>query len=101
MYVKFLIPENFRHRILQVMFDEQAGEVIRTASCRGISMCYYRHKMMHMDRACDAPLEICMTFNNAAYSLVRHGHAREVDVAECLDLPDKSRHLEALASKFS
>jgi ferredoxin len=42
--------------------------------------------MDHVGRGCAAPREICMTFNNTAGSLIRHGHAREVDVAECLDL---------------
>jgi ferredoxin len=42
--------------------------------------------MLHLDRACDAPLDICMTFNNTAASLIKHGIARKVDSAECLDL---------------
>ena len=76
---------------LHVLDYERASEVIRTASCRGISMCYCRHKMMHLDRACEAPMQICMSLNNAARSLVRHGHAREADTAECLDLLDVAR----------
>jgi ferredoxin len=71
---------------LHVLDFERASEVIRTASCRGISLCYCRHKMEHVGRACDAPQDICMTFNTSASSLVRHGHAREVDVAEGLEL---------------
>jgi Na+-translocating ferredoxin:NAD+ oxidoreductase RNF subunit RnfB len=39
-----------------------------------------------MERACDAPLDICMTFGTAASSLTRHGVARKVDAEECLDL---------------
>jgi ferredoxin len=71
---------------LHVLDYERASEVIRTASHRGISMCYCRHKMHHMERACDSPLDICMTFNTSAASLIRHGHAREVDAAEGMDL---------------
>jgi ferredoxin len=71
---------------LQVLDYERASEVIKTASHRGISMCYCRHKMEHVGRACGAPMDICMTFNNSAAALVRHGFAREVDVAEGLDL---------------
>jgi ferredoxin len=70
----------------QVLDYERASEVIRSAAHRGISMCYCRHKMKHVDRDCDAPMDICMTFNNSADSLVRHGFARAVDVAEGLDL---------------
>lgn len=71
---------------LQVLDYERATEVIKTASCRGISICYCRHKMQHLDRDCNAPKEICMTFNVAAQSLIKHGHARSVSVEECLDL---------------
>jgi len=45
-----------------------------------------RHKMLHVDRNCDAPMEICMTFNGSAESLIKHGYARSVDVAEGMDL---------------
>ncbi|MBN2206695.1 MAG: 4Fe-4S dicluster domain-containing protein [Candidatus Aminicenantes bacterium] len=71
---------------LHVLDYERASEVVRTASHRGVGLCYCRHKMQHAGRACDAPLEICMTFNNVASSLIRHGYARSVDVAEGLDL---------------
>jgi ferredoxin len=71
---------------LHVLDYERASEVIRTASHRGIGTCYCRHKMLHVGRNCDAPMEICMTFNNTAESLTRHGYARSVDVAEGLDV---------------
>ena len=71
---------------LQVLDYERASEVIRTATHRGIGVCYCRHKMQHVDRACDAPMDICMTFNTSADSLIRHHYAREVDVKEGLDL---------------
>ncbi|MGD0749817.1 MAG: 4Fe-4S dicluster domain-containing protein [Anaerolineales bacterium] len=71
---------------LHVLDYERASQVIRTASVRGVGVCYCRHKMMHMGRACDAPMDICMTFNGSAESLTRHGYARAVDVSEGLDL---------------
>jgi Fe-S-cluster-containing hydrogenase component 2 len=77
-----LAPED----ALQVLDYERASQVIRTATHRGVSTCYCRHKMAHLGRACSAPLDICMTFNTTAESLVRHGHARAVDAAEGLDL---------------
>ena len=51
-----------------------------------VGLCYCRHKMSHVGRACDAPLDICMTFGPTAASLAKHGHARAVDAAEGLDL---------------
>lgn len=71
---------------LCVLDYERATEVITTASFRGISICYCRHKMQHLGRDCKAPKEICMTFNTAAWSLIKHGHARPVSTGECLDL---------------
>jgi len=77
------VPEDTR---LQVLDYERASEVIRTARHRAVGVCYCRHKMQHLGRACDAPLDICMTFDTPADALVRHEFAREIDVAEGLDL---------------
>jgi ferredoxin len=71
---------------LHVLDYERASEVIRSATQRGIGVCYCRHKMMHMGRNCDAAMDICMTFNGTAQSLTRHGYARAVEVNEGLDL---------------
>jgi ferredoxin len=71
---------------LYVLDYERASEVIRTATHRGVGVCYCRHKMAHVGRSCDAPTDICMTFNNSAASLIRHGFARAVDSAEGLDM---------------
>jgi Pyruvate/2-oxoacid:ferredoxin oxidoreductase delta subunit len=80
-----------KENVLHVLDYERASSVIETATHRGVSMCYCRHKMMHKGRACDAPMNICMTFNTSAESLIRHGHARAVDVSEGLDLLDQAR----------
>ncbi len=71
---------------LYVLDYERATEVIKTATHIGVGICYCRHKMEHMNQACDAPQDICMTFNSTADSLTRHGQARKIDVAECMDL---------------
>jgi ferredoxin len=71
---------------LHVLDYERATEIIQTASHIGVGMCYCRHKMHHMGKACDAPMDICMTFNTTAASLTKYGHARQIDSVECLDL---------------
>ncbi len=71
---------------LHVLDYERTTQVIKGASHRAIGMCYCRHKMHHMDRACDAPMKICMTFNTTASSLIKHGFARRMDVSEGLDM---------------
>ncbi|MBP1605509.1 MAG: (Fe-S)-binding protein [Acidobacteria bacterium] len=78
-------------RGLHVLDYERASEVINTASHIGVGLCYCRHKMAHLDRACSAPMDICMTFNTSAASLVRHGVARQADAAEALDLLAQAR----------
>ncbi|MBN2431336.1 MAG: 4Fe-4S binding protein [Acidobacteria bacterium] len=75
---------------LLVLDYERASEVIRTARPMAVSICYCRHKMQHLDRSCDAPLDICMTFNTTAASLIRHGIARRVSAAEGLELLDQA-----------
>lgn len=75
---------------LHVLDYERASEVIKTASHIGVGLCYCRHKMEHMNKACDAPQDICMTFNTTAASLIKHRHARKVDEKECLDLLHKA-----------
>lgn len=71
---------------VHILDFERASEVIRTATHIGVGMCYCRHKMQHLHQACDAPMDICMTFNTAGTSLIKAGFAREVDVYEGLDL---------------
>ena len=79
-------PALSNENALHVLDYERASEVINTASHMGVGTCYCRHKMQHLGKACDAPLEICMTFNNTAASLIRHGFARSVDKKEGVDL---------------
>lgn len=71
---------------VEILDFERASHIIKNASHIGISTCYCRHKMHHVGKACDAPLDICMTFGGTADSLIRHGHARRVDASECLEL---------------
>jgi ferredoxin len=71
---------------LHVLDFERASEVVRTATHRAVGLCYCRHKMEHVGRACAASQDICMTFGATAESLARHGHAREVEASEGLEL---------------
>ncbi len=71
---------------LHVLDYERASEITKDASHIAVGMCYCRHKMEHLGKACDAPLDICMSFNGTASSLIKHGYARQVDASECVDL---------------
>ena len=78
---------------ITVLDYERASEIVRTASARGVGLCYCRHKMQHAGHACSTPLDICMTFNGSAESLIRHDYARGVDVAEGLDMLQQARDM--------
>jgi ferredoxin len=78
------------HEALHVLDYERASHIINTASHIGIADCYCRHKMGHVGRACKAPLNICMTLNDVAASLIKHKIVRQVDAAECMELLDKA-----------
>jgi len=75
---------------VHVLDYERASQIIDTASDIGVSLCYCRHKRQHLGTACQAEMEICMTFNVVAASLIRHGHARRIDRAECHALLQKA-----------
>lgn len=79
-------PVLSKENALHVLDYERATEVIKRATHRGVGICYCRHKMHHLGRACKAPQEICMTFNNTAGSLIKYGYARSIEKKECLDL---------------
>lgn len=70
---------------------ERASEVIKGAKKIGVGTCYCRHKMQHLGRACSAAMEMCMVFDAVADPLVRHGHARQIDSVQCLDLLQQAR----------
>jgi len=75
---------------LHVLDYERATQVIETANDIGIGLCYCRHKRQHQGRACAAEMDICMTFNTVAASLIRSNYARRVDRSECKELLHKA-----------
>ena len=71
---------------LHVLDYERASAIIGDASHLAVGLCYCRHKMEHVGKACDAPLELCLSLNAAAETLIRQGIVRPIDRAEGLDL---------------
>jgi Na+-translocating ferredoxin:NAD+ oxidoreductase RNF subunit RnfB len=76
---------------LHVLDYERASAIVKTAHHIGVGICYCRHKMEHVGRACAAEQDICLTFNNTAAALTRHNIARAIDAAEGLDLLQQAR----------
>ncbi|MCK8060138.1 MULTISPECIES: 4Fe-4S dicluster-binding protein [unclassified Fusibacter] len=74
-------------QMVEILDFEKASYYIETQEHMGISMCYCRHKMSHTEQgACDAPMDICMTFGAVGDSLIRNGYARRVDKVEGMEL---------------
>lgn len=76
---------------LHVLDYERASEVIHESKYMGVGTCYCRHKKLHIGEACDAPLDICMTFGTSAESLTKHGYARLIDKVEGMELLHKAK----------
>ena len=76
---------------LHVLDYERASHVIQTSKYMGVGMCYCRHKKQHLGSACEAPMDICMTFGTTAHSLSKHGYSRLIDKSEGLDLLQLAR----------
>jgi len=66
-----LTNENMNH----ILDYERATHIMEEAEYIGVGLCYCRHKMMHAGHPCeiDAPLDVCLTFDNVARSLAAHG----------------------------
>jgi len=79
-------PALSKKNALYVLDYERVTEIIKRATHRSVGICYCRHKMHHLGRACNAPQEICMTFNTTAASLIKHGYARSIETEKCLDV---------------
>jgi Pyruvate/2-oxoacid:ferredoxin oxidoreductase delta subunit len=79
-----------KDNLVSILDYEKASHIIQSAPYIGISICYCRHKRAHLGTSCDAPMDICMTFNNVAKSLIRHNYARKVEASECMELLRKA-----------
>ncbi len=75
----------------EILDWERASRIVRSASSIGVSLCACRHKASHVERACDRPLEVCLSLNNPSESLIRNGFAKPLTVAEAMDVLEKSK----------
>jgi ferredoxin len=75
-----------------VLTHDRVSAGIDSATCITTGQCYCRHKMQHLGLACDAPMDVCLTFNQVARYLADYGIAREISkeeahriVRQCMD----------------
>ena len=72
---------------------EKATHIVEEAEFIGLGICYCRHKMMHAGQPCeiDAPLDVCLTFDNVARSLAQNGgYARLITKEEAKEALERS-----------
>ncbi|MBN2429590.1 MAG: 4Fe-4S binding protein [Deltaproteobacteria bacterium] len=71
---------------LHVFDYDRSSAIIQNAREIAVGICFCRHKMSHLGKACDTPLELCMSFDAPAEFLIRRGAGRGIDAVEALDL---------------
>jgi Pyruvate/2-oxoacid:ferredoxin oxidoreductase delta subunit len=90
----FVNEDKLKDEDKSIILDyEKASHIINSASCITVGTCYCRHKMEHVGKACSAPQEVCLTFNNTAESLSKHKVAKEISKAEAMKILKKCREL--------
>jgi len=77
----------------EVLDYEQASIIIRQAGGGAISMCACRHEAAHLGKACDAPVDVCMSLGGAAEWIVRKGLGKSVTVDELLRVLEQTQQL--------
>jgi len=83
-------PVLSNNNVVEIMDFERASFVLKAASAISVSMCYCRHKMKHLGKNCDAPMDTCITFGNVANSLSKNGYGRKIDVSEGMEILHRS-----------
>ena len=77
----------------EVLCWDRVSAGIDSASRITVGRCYCRTKRRYLGQACDAPQEVCLTFNGVADYLATYGIAREISrdeahgiVRDCMEL---------------
>ncbi len=60
--------------------------VKQDAKLIGVAECYCRKTKRILDQGCEYPLETCFVFNELADALIRHGHARQIEYEEAMQI---------------
>jgi len=77
------VPQDVTSEILSY---EKSSHIIDAAETISVGVCFCRHKMEHLGRACDAPQDVCLSFGSIAQSLIDKGISREISKAEAHDI---------------
>lgn len=77
---------------VEILDYEKAAAIVDAASECAIGLCSCRHEKLHLgEKKCDIPLETCLSFDEAARFLIRHGMGRSAEKKEALESIARSR----------
>ncbi|HPO13626.1 MAG TPA: 4Fe-4S dicluster domain-containing protein [Candidatus Hydrogenedentes bacterium] len=82
------LPEEDHTEILDW---ERASFLVQNASALAVGMCACRHKAQHLGHACERPMEVCLTLNDGATTMVRNGICRSITVSEGMRILEDSK----------
>ena len=85
-----LIPMSVETEVLDY---ERASEIIKQSGGGAITLCACRHEASHLGKACDAPVEVCMSLGGAAEWIVRKGLGKRATVEDLLGVLAKTQEL--------
>ena len=77
----------------EILDWERASYLVRSASAVAVSLCACRHKASHLGKACDKPMEVCLSLNYGATTLVRNGLARPLSTDDGMRLLEQCKRL--------
>lgn len=77
----------------EVLDYEKASKIISQSGGGVISMCACRHEAAHLGKACDAPVDVCMSLGGAADWIVRKGLGKPTTVDELLRVLQQTQEL--------
>ncbi len=65
---------------------EKASSIINSAKVFSVGLCSCRHEKLHLkQKKCNAPLELCTSFDTSAKFLISHNFAKKVSKTEVLE----------------
>lgn len=70
---------------------ERATAVIENARSLAVALCYCRHKAEHIGKACDAPMDNCLSVDGGADFVIRREFGREIQRNEAMEILHASR----------
>lgn len=76
---------------VEILDIDRATNIVRQATLGAVSLCYCRHKMEHLGKACGKPVDVCMSLDSGAEFILRHGHGRRVETSEMLEILERCR----------